>query len=307
MPALDDLKEFDIANSTVSLWVVRQNGKDGNGDTRYTARWASIDAALEQRLKEVSTSQRETIEELQDYSILAQNNEGSALHISADETEAVRIRGYVSDAVANRQARSHQDLVNSKFYIIKMVNDGVTLLAFKKLLPSWSAKKRRNLISIAFHNHELTVQQDETFDIYNTVDFFMMGDDIMMRSKVNFESILNYKAAHQEEAVQLFEEQTFIDIFSDVGDITAFVGNNKIQLRRIHAIKTKGHYRVAGFMTNLQQRCAALGFRFTFNDQGKIVPGPEGCADVITALLDHRLTSQLSDTTYDVQSTSAVG
>ena len=59
-------------------------------------------------------------------------------------------------------------------------------------------------------------------------------------------------------------------------------------------------------MERLRLSAAEFGFTFTFDGDGKIVVTPETCAQIITALLDHRLLSAFSANVYDVPSTTAV-
>jgi hypothetical protein len=80
------------------------------------------------------------------------------------------------------------------------------------------------------------------------------------------------------------------------------VGENKIQLRRASAIHQKGHYRDAEFMTRLREQHLNFGFAIQFDDNGRIIATPETCDEIVTALLDHRLSSAFSMRVYDVPS-----
>ena len=53
-------------------------------------------------------------------------------------------------------------------------------------------------------------------------------------------------------------------------------------------------------MRNLRQRYAEYRLNIIFDEYGKIVPTPETCRDIMTALLDHRLGSGFSGYIYDV-------
>jgi hypothetical protein len=84
------------------------------------------------------------------------------------------------------------------------------------------------------------------------------------------------------------------------------VGVNKIRLRRMSAVRQKGHYRDAEFMDRLRQHHAEYGFTLQFDEDGKIVVTDETSSQIITALLDHRLASGFSKRIYDVPSTVPV-
>ena len=135
----------------------------------------------------------------------------------------------------------------------------------------------------------------------------MIDNNIIMRSKPHFESILSYKAEHQNQAATLFASEEFSSIFADVNQLAEHVGTNKIQLRRISAIISKGYYQLPMYLENLRMRREELGFSFAYDDDGKIIVTADSCSDIITAFLDHRLVSRLSENTYDVQNTSRVG
>jgi hypothetical protein len=59
-------------------------------------------------------------------------------------------------------------------------------------------------------------------------------------------------------------------------------------------------------MLRLRQRFLQLRLNIIFDANGKIVPTPETCADIMTALLDHRLSSAFSEAIYDVPDAVAV-
>lgn len=118
--------------------------------------------------------------------------------------------------------------------------------------------------------------------------------------------MLSYKEAHKEDFAELQKETQFLAAFSDIGALAAYVGENKMQLRRVSAIRQKGYYKDPLFMTRLRGRYKEFGLNLVFDSTGKIVPSPETCRDVFQALLDHRLGSAFSTNVYDVPDTSKV-
>jgi len=64
----------------------------------------------------------------------------------------------------------------------------------------------------------------------------------------------------------------------------------------------KVNYRDPEFIERLRQHHAEYGFTLQFDQDGKIVVTDETSSQIITALLDHRLTSEFSKRTYDVPS-----
>ena len=83
MPALDDLKAFNLEEATVTLWVVKGPTGPSRLPPNYTARWVETAEAVDVVLKQIVEAERGRIEETLEYGLLAQNNEGSALTIPA--------------------------------------------------------------------------------------------------------------------------------------------------------------------------------------------------------------------------------
>lgn len=297
--SLAALKGFDIGAASVSLWVFKKQSRAGHPST-FTGRWVDTAPALRVALRTTIAAQRDGIEEVQEYALLAQNNEASALTIDAIETSA----GVVIDAAAaetpERKITRVKDLQNSVFYVVKLISSGKLLHAFRKTDSSWRSRKSLTSLSALFSDSVLTIEEAPTVEISKHVDFFVVDGHIIIKSKAGFESILNYKQAHQEDFARLKNDATFSGVFSDIQVLSDFVGTNKIHLRRASAIRQKGHYKDPRFMTNLRARCQEFGLHLQFDDAGRIVPTEKSCRDIFTALLDHRLASAFSTNIYDV-------
>lgn len=59
-------------------------------------------------------------------------------------------------------------------------------------------------------------------------------------------------------------------------------------------------------MDRLRANQAEYGLMITFDANGRIIATPETCAQIMTALLDHRLKSGFSTLVYDVQDTTPI-
>lgn len=307
MPALDDLHDFDVANADVSLWVFKKSAQTGTTPApRFKGRWVETTDALDNALKDTLVAERNRIAEVIDYSLLAQNNEASALSIDTIETYAGLIVQEVAAEVQNKKVTKLKDIRNSGFYVVKFVKGDTVIHAVKKVDASWGTKRASNIISAIFADEQLTIDAAPSFDLAKSVDFFIVGDTILVAQKGKFESVLSYKQAHQSDFAELQADADFVAIFTDMAAIVAYVGENKIQLRRASAIHEKGHYRNAGFMTNLRQHHATYGLTIQFDGTGRITPTPETCRDIFQALLDHRLSSAFSQIVYDVPDAVAV-
>ncbi len=307
MAALDDLKAFNIDEAHIVLWVFRGPRGAASEPPLYTGRWVQTDQTVDQRLKVAFSNERNRIQETMDYSLLAENNEASALRIGKDETHAAIFAGTAGEETENKRASSENDLVNTSFYAVKAVCGGAVVFAVRQADKTWKSRHRRSLRStFVMREHELTVDDTPRFDIHDGFNFFVIGDDVLVSGKKQFESILRYKAAHVSEFDDLKDEPEFSEIFSDISALDAHIRNNKIQLRRAQAIRQKGHYRDVNFMQRLRDSYANFGFQINFDKNGLIVPTPDTCAEIITALLDHRLSSAFSENIYDVQNTTTV-
>ena len=302
---LETLKKFDLEHATVTLWTFKKStGKDKN--PVFTGRWVDTSDALNEAIKSAVQTTCDGINESQEYGLLAQNNEGSVLTISTLETHAGLILAQAADEVTAKKVTNLKEISNAGFYALKLVSGDEVIYAVRRTDDSWKAKKSLKIISAVFSDHELGLDNKPGFNLSKYVDFFIVGENVLICSKPSFESILSYKQAHKEDFGALQSEPEFSVIFTDMQPLIAYVGDNKIQLRRASAIRQKGHYRNPEFMASLRAVHAQFGLNITFSDAGKIVPSPETCKDIFQALLDHRLMSHFSHRVYDVQNTADV-
>jgi hypothetical protein len=243
------------------------------------------------------------IEETEPYSLLAQNNEGSALSIPAIETNAGIPIAVASENSEEKRARNINKLRPSEFYVVKAVVGDDVLYAFRKTDRSWKTKKS---VSLYFSDHSLDIDPSPSMDLSQTIDFFVLEEDVLILNKANFESILMYKQAHADAFDELKNEEQFSSIFVSLDAFDSYVGTNKIQLRRASAIQQKGHYRDDNFMQRLRTRASEFGLSINFDASGRIIPCEMTCRDIFQALLDHRLSSAFSEGIYDVPNATRV-
>lgn len=294
MTELANLQAFDVEDANLTLWTFKGTIPTVNGH------WIETTDDLDQELKSVFSSQLHEISEELDYGLLAQNNEGSVLTLPADETDVNVISDAIGQITTGRKTKSVKTLRNAKFYVVRFVHDGQVVFAARRTDPSWRTKAAANVLTAVYKDRELDLAEDDGFKIHRTFDFFCINGVLLIANKRNFETILNYSDAHENDFEELRAEQEFINVFADLAVLTGFVGTNRLQLRRMSAIRGKAFFKDVGFMNNLRLRYAEYGLNITFDAAGKIVPTPETCRDIMTALLDHRLRSGFSGNTYDV-------
>jgi hypothetical protein len=186
------------------------------------------------------------------------------------------------------------------------VSGADVLYAIRKTDPSWKSTKRKAVIDALFQDQTLSLESSESFTLSKHIDILILGNELLILNKSHFESVLSYRQAHADDFQALQAEPEFISIFTSMAPLVTFVGTNKIQLRRACAIRSKGHYRDAGFMDRLRLHHAQYQLNIVFNGAGLIDPTPDTCGDIITALLDHRLSSAFSRAIYDVPDATPV-
>lgn len=305
MADLAGIKAFDLDGSDLTVWVYKKSMRDGL--PIFTGRWVGITEDLGVALRHSVATALEAITETIDYDILAQNNESSALTLGADETHIGIIAEQTANPTEGRKVKSLKHIANADFYMLRFAKEDGVLLTLRKTNTTWSTKRAAGIMRVVLNDEGLDIDERPSFSIEPFFDFFVFGGDVFVSNKQQFESVLAYRAGHVVAFQELISEDSFGNVFSDIGVISDFVGSNKIQLRRAIAIREKGHYRDEAFMKRLREQCASMSLNIVFDDNGRIVPTPESCRDIFQALLDHRLDSRLSNRLYDVQSTEPIG
>lgn len=306
MPALDTLQAFDFEQASVAFWTFKGPRGPSGEDPLYTGRWVDTTDDTDNLLREIARQQVRRIEEVLEYGLLVQNHETSALSITTEETHAGVIVDECAAETPAKKILNVKHLRNAGFYISKFVQGGTIIHAVRKADAGWKTKKALSTRSVVFLDNELDVDDRPHFEIAKTIDFFIVGEDILCLNKPKMESILRYKEAHKEDFQELQNDAEFSGIFVDLNPLIEHVGENKIQLRRVSAIRQKGHYKDDDFMARLREKHADYGFTLQFDGDGRIITTADTCSQIITALLDHRLASGFSERIYDVPSTTQI-
>lgn len=306
MPIPQNFADFDVENAGITVWLFKKSGGAGGAAPVFTGRWIATTDELEAALKTAISEARDAIEEVTPYGLLAQNNETSVLNISTIETHADLIVAAAADALQQRKVKNLRHVQNTNFYVIRLTSGQNVLHAVRKTDASWRSSRRGNYIDVLFRDEGLEIDDAAQFSLSKYVDFFILDDQILIKDKAKFESIVSYRQAHESDFVALRAEPLFYGLFTDLAPLVAFVGTNKIQLRRVCAIRQKGHYQDQAFMDRLRQHHAKYQLNLAFDANGLIEPTDETCPHIITALLDHRLSSAFSYNVYDVPDATRV-
>ncbi|MCA8865586.1 MULTISPECIES: hypothetical protein [unclassified Halomonas] len=131
--ALNELKGFDFESANVHFWVFKtgQNARDKK-IPRYTGRWVRTGPEIVQELKRIAISEVDRISEINEYTLLAQNNECSALHIPLELTHADIIISSCADEEEKNRIKRIKELRNNDLYIAKFVHMGEIIYGVKK-------------------------------------------------------------------------------------------------------------------------------------------------------------------------------
>ena len=305
MPVTAFLTNFDVANADVSVWLFRTSRGAGGGPV-FTGHWIDTDAALDGALKEAVTAARDGVLEAEGYSLTAAIGEGQALTIETAVTAAEQIVEKAAEELPNRKATGIPHIQNTGFYVVKLTRGESVLHAVRRTDASWASKKNLGLIKAIFADDQLGLNPNPDFHLSRYIDFFIADDQIVMLDKDNFEKVLMYKEAHAADFQGLQAEAAFAGLFDNLAPLVAYIGSNKLHLRRARAIREKGHYSDAVFLQNLRERHQEAGLELVFDAAGRLVVTPERCPDIIRALLNHRLYSRFTEQNYDVQNATQI-
>ncbi len=301
------LRQFDFRAADATVWTFKKSGGAGDAPPTFVGRWIETAANLDEALKASAAAARDNISEVRDYDLLAQNNEGSALVIAVDETHAPHALAEIADPVQSKRVRHLKDINNSAFYAVRFVFGETALVGVKKTDATWRSMKSVNLRTVIFDDDVLALDERPRFVMAAGFDLFIIGEEVFVLDKANFESIFNYKQTHVSDFAVLQLEPEFVATFSALGELVAFVGTNKLHLRRLSAVKMKANYKDQEYMARLRLEARNMGYDIAFDGGGRIVPSVPTCPDIIRALLDLRLDSRLSRKIFDVDSAEAVG
>lgn len=188
MAALDDLKAFIMDDFTPVLWTFKKSSKDQQ--PVFTGHWVDTSDELDATMKSAVGSVVNGLEETLEYSLLAENNVSSALSITALETHAGLISAQCANEIEQKKVKDLKQIDNSAFYVIKLTGNGRVFYAVKATDDSWKTKKSKSAIQVLFKNNELSLDTDPGFNLSRYIDFFIVGDEVLVCSKPKFEATI---------------------------------------------------------------------------------------------------------------------
>jgi hypothetical protein len=301
---LVSFKNFPVQEAMLELWVFKKRSTEQGA--LYTARWVATDPDLQTALKNVVTGYQAKYAEVEAYTLLAQPTENGFLHVEAIDTNFQSLKDLVDRPSAEHRARAIKDLNNAAGYVVRLSFENSILYGIRRTTPGWKSKRARGQLYSVFRDETLAMEPSPTFALDATYDFFAIGSGLLVPNKLSFESLLSYKRTYQHALAELSATPAFSNVFTSLDTITAYVGTNTTHLRRMATILDKALYNRPDYMGRLREVSNAQGWPIQFNEDGKIIPTVETMKDIMQVLLDHRLFSQLSLSTYDVPSATQV-
>jgi len=299
----DTFRSHDYSNSYVFLWVFKKS----NTPAKFSAHYVRTDDGLNQLLRDLVSAEAQRITEFSPYTYLAETNESSCLSLPSTTNDFTSLKALVDRPEPNHQASSISHLMGAKGYLVKFTHNNQTVYAVKKSSATWKTSYPTNFINLVFHNGQLAASQENGFSIERGFDFYYVESSTFILQKRSFESVVSYKAAYVQVFTDLVKKPDFIGLFNDLKPLVDYVGTNSIQLRRMATVQQRAVYARPDFLEKLRAVNAARGWGINFDQTGsKIVACGNTAKVILQVLLDHRLISEITQTTYDVPDATQV-
>ena len=299
--ALVDCRRLDVAAANLSLWIFKKRNAGG-----FSAKSIDVTDALANELRRIASAAILARTEVDDYSLTAQCNEVSCLHVGTDETCFSDLAAVVNVPAEEHRVTGERDFQNLMGYVVRLRIGEQIVYCVKQVTDAWKTKKARTVINVVLHANQLDLVEDRSFTISKLIDFVVFGDDLFIMNKRAFEYMLSYKIEYANSFVELQREEAFTTRFVDMQPLIDHVGSNTMHLRRMAVIHQKAHYRDEAYMTRLREVNAQEGWDIQFDEVGRIVANENSMKVIMQVLLNHRLYSRLSLSTFDVPTSSAV-
>lgn len=299
--ALTNFKNFNINASVLSVWVFKKRPNN-----TFSAKSIEVTDSLATEIKNIATNSVQACTEIEDYALLAQINEAGSLHVGTDETFFHNLQAVVDLPAEEHRYSTARDLKGVAGYLFRMRHNDQILYGVRHVTDAWQTRKAKTVLNVVLRANQLDVSNEPNFTIARTLDFCVLGNDVLIFYKRYFESLLDYKIQYASSFTEMQAEAEFMSSFTNLAPLIEHVGTNAMQLRRMAVIHSKGHYKDPAYMSRLKQLSAAKGWNIQFDQAGKIIPTPESLKDIIQVLLNHRLHSELSLNDFDVPMTTPI-
>jgi Domain of unknown function (DUF4868) len=295
-------RSFNYKESTVQLWIFKKS----TTSAKFRAWHVRTDRVIEELFRSAIEKETSRITEYFEYTPLAQNNEASCLSHRLEHSKSfLALLELINQPELEHTTSKESDLKGACGYAVKF-QCRETVYAVRKTAPTWRPTTRKSLINTIFKNGELSAMPDESFSFDSTFDFYGFNQTIFVASKRAYESSMSDKQVYQTSFEELILSNDFLNLFTDVGPLKSYIGNNSMQLRRMTAIQQKSIYTRDDFLSKLRETNKCRSWGLNFDESGKIIACELTAKTILQVLLDHRLLSEITETTYDVPDATQV-
>ncbi|MGE4592480.1 MULTISPECIES: Kiwa anti-phage protein KwaB-like domain-containing protein [Alcaligenes] len=299
--ALADCRGFDIDSGVLSLWVFKKKQSGG-----YAVNSIDITENLENELKTIIRAVLQGRTEVEDYCLVAQNNEVSCLHVGTDETSFGDLKSLVDAPAEEHRIKGGRAFQGIDGYLVRLRIGTRVIYFVRRVTDAWKTRKSKQLINVVMRANRLELVEDRSFTIAKSFDFFVIDNEVFIINKSSFERLMNYRVEYLNSFSSLQSDAAFSGCFVNIQPVIDYVGTNVMQLRRMAVIQQRANYANRGYMDRLREANNEEGWQIEFDPDGKIVATADTMKVIMQVLLNHRLYSKLSLSTYDVQASSAV-
>lgn len=304
---LRQLKDLNLRGANVTLAVVKEYKRDRV--SQYTVKYVPIDQRLENRLRNIIVNHIHNTNTVEDYTYdCPEPEEDQVRAINYEETDFYRIFEQLETLNPEEDIiESVEELVKSKAYMIILRNaEGIQVVGFKTLPENWRMKRNRGLIPLLFNENRFEdLEQENIFSISSFVDLYYFNEFLFILSKKDFERGLNFREGMINNAQEMYQEVTQLNVLVNMEILVSRVGNNQRYLRKIATVRNLAHYRNPVYLRRLKQLSIAKGWNIQFEEE-QIVITEETLDDILTLLQNKRLHSELTEEDFDVESTKLV-
>jgi len=278
-------------------------------ERHYIVKYIEISQKLGARLKSILTSEIGKAKSVEEYSYdCPEIEDGLARTIDANETDYKRIlevlktRDPHTDKVSDRGELSK---VKAYMLILRQL-DKIVLVAYRNVPETWKLKSDKGLFSILYTGKRFEdLQEQDIFSISNRYDFVVYDEQILILSKKGFEHALNFREGLKAKAQAFYETSSAIGLFKNIEVLSKNVGDNMHLMRKIATIENMGLYKDKQFIRKIKDVNSKRNWGLEFLGD-EIVITDDNVNSVLYILSNRRLTSELTEETFDVESAKPI-
>ncbi|MDR6739186.1 hypothetical protein J2X56_001172 [Herbaspirillum sp. 1173] len=304
-------QSLDLDAWSTSFWLVRR--KLVNKTARYEVIRVDADTRLQARLKGYVRAQvqRDAADQARafhvaPYDFNTADGDDVMLTLPAGETDFAQVAAAIQDGFSQPHVQRYEELLGAWAYVPVFEQGVQRLHAWRKIGGDMQPKRVRSRSTLFFRNHRLVdVEDEEVFLIDPGFDFFAFDGTLFIANKRQFEIAMNFREGMKTDGAEVLADIEALKLFTDVGLIRQFVGNNLHHLRKLAAIRAAGYYRQPDYIRKLKAVSQQEGWNVQV-EQDRIVVDPDNIELLLKLLNNDRLRSPINDEMFDSAAKSRV-